>query len=411
MTESSPLRIDGARLWDSLMVHARIGGTPDGGINREALTADDAKGRDLFARWCRDEGMELGIDELGTMFATLPGTEPDAGALATGSHLDTQQTGGKFDGVLGVLAGLEVVRTLRQSETRLRHSLTVVNWTAEEGCRFPLSMAASGVYSDIFTQAEVEQCTDRAGVRFIDALGAIGYAGEEKVGARRFKAMLELHIEQGPVLEQRNAEIGVVTGAQAMSFNTVTIFGREAHAGPTPMEARLDPVSAFVRIAAACESKARAIPEARFTVGLIETLPGSHSVIPRELKFLLDLRNPKAGRLKELLATFEAAAEAERTLGYRIVRKEDGALPELAFDKTCIQAIQSAVNTCGYSSHEMVSGAGHDAVYVARRCPTAMIFTPCRGGLRHNPGESITPAQAEAGANVLLHALLNLDRV
>ena len=410
MSGAGALRVDGARLWQSLVTHARIGGTPDGGINREALTPEDGRGRDLFARWCCEEGMEVTVDELGTMFATLPGSDAQVAALAVGSHLDTQPTGGRFDGVLGVLAGLEVARTLRTAGTGLRHPLTLVNWTAEEGSRFPLSMAASGVYAGVFARDDVEKLADRAGVRFLEALRSIGYAGEEKVGARNFEAMLELHIEQGPVLEALGAEIGVVTGAQAMSFNTVTIGGCEAHAGTTPMEVRRDPVSAFVRIAAACERQARATPDARFTIGHVETQPGSHSVIPRELSFMLDLRHPRGERLQELLSGFEAAAAAEREHGFRIERTEFGWSPELTFDQACVGAVRDAAHACGYRSHEMVSGAGHDALYVARRCPTAMIFTPCLGGLSHNPAESITQAQAEAGANVLLQAVLTLDR-
>ena len=410
MTAAGSLRVDGSRLWDTLMVHAEIGGTPDGGIDREALTPEDGRARDLFARWCREEGMEIAVDELGTIFATLPGSDPDARALAMGSHLDTQPTGGKFDGVLGVLASLEVVRTLRRSGTALRHPLTVVNWTAEEGSRFPMSMAASGVFAGIFAQVEVEDLADRAGVRFVDALRSIGYAGEERVGARTFAAMLELHIEQGPVLEALDVQIGVVTGAQAMSFNAVTIGGRESHAGTTPMEARLDPISAFVRIAAACERQARAVPDARCTIGLIETRPGSHSVIPRELMFTLDLRHPEGARVAELMAGFESAADAERAIGFGVVRTEFGTSPELTFDQACVRAVRNAAEACGYTARDIVSGAGHDALYVARRCPTAMIFTPCRGGLSHNPAECITPAQAEAGANVLLQALLELDR-
>lgn len=410
MTSHSGLRVNGPRLWDALMTHARIGATPEGGINREALTEADRQGRDLFAHWCGAEGMEITIDELGNMFATLQGSEAELLPLAFGSHLDTQPTGGKFDGVLGVLSGLEVIRTLRAAGVKTRHPLTIVNWTAEEGSRFVPSMAASGVYAGIFPRSDVGTWADRSGIRFIDALSAVGYAGPEPVGERRFAAFLELHIEQGPALEAGGRQIGFVTGAQAMSFNTVTISGREGHAGTTPMEARLDPVAAFVRIASACDAKARAITDARFTVGLIETQPGSHSVIPRELSFTLDLRHPKAERLAELIATYEAAAETERQRGYRIVRDEFGASPELAFDAGCIAAVQRAAKTCGYSWQNMISGAGHDAVYVARVCPTAMIFIPCAGGISHNPAESITPTEAEAGANVLLQSVLNLDR-
>lgn len=391
------------------MEHAQIGATPDGGINREALTLTDKKGRDLFAEWCTAEGMEVSFDELGNMFATLPGSEPDLLPIATGSHLDTQPTGGKFDGIYGVLSGLEVVRTLRESGVVPRHPLTVVNWTAEEGSRFVPSMASSGVYAGVFSLEEARSWTDRDGIRFVDAVEEIGYRGEEAVGERKFSALIELHIEQGPVLEKMNKTIGLVTGAQAMSYNTVSIVGQEGHAGTVPMDSRLDPISAFLRIATACESAAHSLTDARFTVGEISAEPGSHSVIPQEVKFALDLRHPKATGLDELVAAFDAAAEAEWELGFTVERQEFGASPELAFDPDCVAAVSKAIEGFGYSSMPIVSGAGHDSLYVALTCPTSMIFVPCKGGISHNPAESITPEHAEAGANILLNTILNID--
>jgi beta-ureidopropionase / N-carbamoyl-L-amino-acid hydrolase len=404
-----PLRIDSGRLWQSIMEHARIGATPEGGLNREALTDADKAGRDLFALWCRDAGMEVTVDDLGDMYATLPGTEPGRLAIATGSHLDTQRTGGRFDGVLGVLAGLEVARTLRDAGIAMRHPLTVVNWTAEEGGRFKPSMAASGVYAGIFQKSDAAQWADREGIGFLAALEAIGYRGTEPVGRQRFRALLELHIEQGPVLERERKQIGVVTHAQAMSFSNVTIHGRPSHAGTTPMEDRLDPMSAFVRIAASCEALARAIPDSRFTVGAIHADPGSHSVIPKQVSFTLDLRHPLQRELRRLVDGFESAAHAEGQRGYTVTRTEFGASPELPFAPECVAAVRQAALSCGYGAMDIVSGAGHDAVYVARVCPTGMIFVPCRGGVSHNPAESITQEQAAAGANVLLQAILALD--
>ncbi|MBL4757471.1 MAG: Zn-dependent hydrolase [Rhizobiales bacterium] len=406
MTQS--LRINKVRLWSSLMEHAKIGARPDGGINREALTAEDGKGRDLFASWCRDLGMVIAIDTLGNMFATYAGTDNDLKPVAMGSHLDTQPCGGKFDGILGVLSGLEVVRTLHDAGVRTKRPLTVVNWTSEEGSRFVPSMAASGVYSNIFTMDEARTWKDREGIGFIEALREIGYEGSEPVGQREFEAFLEVHIEQGPVLESKGALVGVVTGAQAMSYNTVTITGRESHAGTTPMDMRLDPVAAFTRITAACYEKANATQDARFTVGLIETIPESHSTIPHQVSFTLDLRHPKADVLADLIATYEIVADKERALGFDIERNEFGASPELTFDENCINAIREAVEACGYSSMDLVSGAGHDAVYITHVCPTAMIFTPCKDGISHNPAESITPEEAEASANVLLLAATEL---
>lgn len=402
------LRINKDRLWSSLMEHAKIGARSDGGINREALTSEDGKGRDLFASWCRELRMDVAVDALGNMFATYAGTDNNLKPIAIGSHLDTQPCGGKFDGVLGVLAGLEVVRTLHGAGIRTKRPITVVNWTSEEGSRFVPSMAASGVYSKIFTMNEAHTWKDRDGIGFIDALRDIGYEGDEPVGQRQFEAFLEVHIEQGPVLEKEGALVGIVTGAQAMSYNTVAIKGRESHAGTTPMDMRLDPVAAFTRITTACYAKANATQDGRFTIGLIETVPESHSTIPHQVNFTLDLRHPKADVLADLISTYEATAEKERTLGFEIERDEFGASPELAFDETCLNAIRDAVGACGYSSMELVSGAGHDAVYVTHACPTAMIFTPCKDGISHNPAESITPEEAEASTNVLLLAVLKL---
>lgn len=402
------LKINKERLWSSLMEHARIGGRTDGGINREALTAEDGEGRDLFALWCRELGMDVGVDALGNMYATYAGTENDLKPIAMGSHLDTQPCGGKFDGVLGVLSGLEIIRTLHEKGMRTKRPLTIVNWTNEEGSRFVPSMAASGVYSGIFTMEDAVRWQDRDGVGFIKALRDIGYEGEEAVGQREFEAFLELHIEQGPVLEHNETMIGIVTGAQAMSYNTVVIKGREAHAGTTPMDMRLDPVAAFNRIAAACYARANEIEDARFTVGLIETTPESHSTIPHQVTFTLDLRHPRAGGLAALISVFEQAAAMERALGFIVEREEFGASPELSFDKACLAAIREAVEMCGYSSMDLISGAGHDAVYTTHVCPTAMVFTPCRGGISHNPAESITAEEAEAGTNVLMLAALKL---
>ena len=289
---TAALRVDQARLWDSLMTHAQIGGTPDGGIGREALTEADRQGRDLFCDWARAEGAAVAWDDLRTIYTTWPGLDDSLLPIAFGSHLDTQATGGKFDGVLGVLGGLEVLRTLRGAGIRTRHPLCLVNWTAEEGGRFPVSMLASGVQAGVFPASDAGHWVDAAGVQFRGALRAIGYERAEPAGARKFRAWLELHIERGPVLEAAGAMIGVVTGGQAMRFATVSIAGRESHAGTTPMAARLDPVSAFVRIATSCEAAAGSTPDGRFTTGLIRTDPGSHSVVPRRLTFTLNLRHP-----------------------------------------------------------------------------------------------------------------------
>jgi len=391
------------------MTHSRIGATADGGIDRESLTEADRQGRDVFAGWAQSAGASVMWDDLGTMYATVQGEDPTLLPIAFGSHLDTQPTGGKFDGVLGVLGGLEVLRTLRAAGVRTRHPLCLVNWTAEEGGRFPVSMAASGVWAGVFPASDADRWVDANGVHFRDALRAIGYEGQESAGARRFRAWLELHIEQGAVLDDSGTTIGIVTGGQAMRFATVTISGRESHAGTTPMEIRLDPVSAFVRIATACEASARAVADGRFTVGLIEVDPGSHSVIPRKVTFSLDLRHPSQTGLDHLSAVFEKAVLAERSRGHAVNICENGGSLELSFNPACVAAVRAGVRITGYEACDIVSGAGHDAFHIARICPTAMIFIPCRGGISHNSAESITPQEAACGADVLLHAILTLD--
>lgn len=410
MTARHDLRINGDRLWSSLMTHARIGALDNGGICREALTTADRDGRDLFGVWCRAAGLDVAYDQLGNMFATRAGTDARRPPIACGSHLDTQPCGGKFDGILGVLAGLEIARTLQDAGIQIAHPLTVINWTAEEGSRFSPSMAGSGVYAGIFPRSAAERWTDRDGTGFIEALRAIGYEGSEPVGLRTFRAYLELHIEQGPLLEARNTSIGIVTGSQDMRCYAITIVGAEAHAGTTPMDVRLDPVSAFTRIFSACETYARSISDARCTVGAINVEPGSHSVIPRELSFLIDLRHPNNNQLLKMLSVLRSALEAERARGHAITCNETWSSPAIAFDADCVSAVRQAADVCGYSAGDIVSGAGHDAVYVARVCPTAMIFTPCKDGISHNAAESITPEDAERGANVLLQAILHLDK-
>ncbi|MEL6515753.1 MAG: Zn-dependent hydrolase [Pseudomonadota bacterium] len=406
--DPASLCVSGARLWDRLMRHAQIGAREDGGINREALTPEDGAGRRLFADWCTGLGLEVAVDRLGNMFATLPGQNPDALAVGIGSHLDTQPFGGKFDGILGVLAALEAVETIRDAGIVPKRSLTIVNWTAEEGSRFVPSMAASGAYAGIFTEEEILAATDDAGISFGDALDGIGFRGDEPLGQRRFAEFLELHIEQGPVLEAQDVPVGILTGAQAMSFNRVTIGGVEAHAGTTPMEMRRDPVAAMTRILAACFSAAEAEADGRCTVGAIDTVPRSHSSIPRQVDHFLDLRHPEQAGLERLLGVFEKAAEAERAKGFTISRDEFGSSPAMDFDARCTDAIRTATDRCGIPARELISGAGHDALYIARTCPTGMIFCRCKDGISHNPAESITPEDAEDAANVLLHAALDL---
>ncbi len=405
MTE---ITINEDRLWDSLMTHGRIGGLADGGVCREALTDVDLQGRDTFVQWCRDAGLEIGIDTLGTIYATRPGQDNSLAPVAIGSHLDTQPSGGKFDGILGVLGGLEVVRALNDAGITTRRPLTIVDWTNEEGSRFPPSMLASGVYANKFSMDDVNAIEDAKGVSFLDALEAIGYVGEEQVGERRFHRYLELHIEQGPVLEQQGVEIGIVTGAQAMSWNRVSVHGQEAHAGPTPMEVRRDALAAATRIITACYDEANAVPNARATIGIIEAKPASHNTIPHTVEFTVDLRHPEDSSLARLKSVMEAAISSETERGFEIRAEQFGSALATKFDPDCIDAVRQATLDKGYSHIELASGAGHDAVYISDVCPTAMIFVPCEGGISHNPIENITPAQARAGVEVLLGAALRL---
>lgn len=396
------------RLWDSLMTHGKIGGLENGGVCREALTSVDIEGRDTFVRWCQEAGMTVGTDALGTIYATRAGTDDSLEPLAIGSHLDTQPTGGKFDGILGVLGGLEVVRALNDAGHQTRRPITIIDWTNEEGSRFPPPMIASGVYAGVISMDDVASLKDAEGISFNDALLDSGYCGDELVGARRFSSYLELHIEQGPVLENAGIEIGIVNGAQAMSWNRISVHGQEAHAGPTPMPIRLDAMASAVRLISTCFDLANSIEDARATVGIIEAQPASHNTIPHTVEFTLDMRHPDDDTLKNMLAELETKMQQERNMGFMVQREQFGSAAAVKFDRNCVDVVRQAVAELDYSHLELTSGAGHDAVYVSKVVPTAMIFIPCEGGISHNPIENISPDQARAGAEVLLGAALRL---
>lgn len=404
----SNITIDEARLWDSLMTHAKIGGTDDGGVCRQALTEEDRAGRDLFCQWCRDAGLDITIDEVGNIFAVRAGQDNSLAPIAFGSHLDTQPTGGKFDGILGVLGGLEVMRALNDANYQTRRPLLVANWTNEEGGRFPPAMLASGVYSGKYSLDYANNLTDSSGERFGDALKGIGYVGEEKVGERAFHKYLELHIEQGPVLEDDKKEIGVVTGVQGMSWHKIKVNGRESHAGTTPMPLRLDALAAASRIIGICYDAANKIEDAKATIGIIDAEPGSPNVIPHTVNFTVDLRHPQDDVQQDLVKQMIDATTAETDAGFTITHEEVFRSPALHFDQDCIETVRKVADDLGYSHRDIVSGAGHDAVYVSDVCPTSMIFVPCEGGISHNAIESITPQQARAGAEILLGAAIRL---
>jgi beta-ureidopropionase / N-carbamoyl-L-amino-acid hydrolase len=407
MTE---LRVDGERLWQSLMTMAEIGATPAGGVNRQTLTDEDRRGRDLFRSWCEEAGLHLSIDRMGSMFARRDGTDADRSPVMLGSHLDSQPTGGKFDGALGVLAALEVVRTLNDRGVRTRAPLEVVNWTNEEGCRFPPAMIASGVFAGVFDLEHGLSRQDHAGRTIGDELRRIGYAGEHPVGGRPVGALFELHIEQGPILEAEGRRIGIVTGAQGARWYDCEAVGAESHAGSTPMENRRDALRAAAALLDDIYGIAhRHAPSGRATIGEFQAYPGSRNTVPGRVRFTVDLRHPDGDTMDAmdhaLRATFESArGQHAGRLEFHL--EEIWYAPPVAFDPECIAAVRQAAATLGLSAREIVSGAGHDAVYMARVVPTAMIFVPCKDGISHAEIEYASPEACADGANVLLHAVL-----
>jgi len=405
------LRIDGARLWSSLMAMAEIGATPKGGCNRQTLTALDGEGRALFRGWCEAAGAEVTLDEMGTQIARRPGRRDELPPVVVGSHLDTQPTGGKYDGAVGVLAGLELLRTLEEHGIITDHPIEVVNWTNEEGCRFAPSMLASAVYAGAVARDWAYARTDLEGVSFAEALDAIGARGARPCTPRPMKAFLELHIEQGPILEAEELAIGIVTGAQGLRWFDVAITGRESHAGTTPMDRRRDALVAAAAIVTGLRHLALTRGPAVASVGELHCAPGSRNTIPGEVRFTIDLRHPDAEVLASLAdAARRLAAEHAAGQGCELRIDEVADSAPVAFDPACIDAVRRAAAGLGLGHRDIVSGAGHDACFVARTAPTGLIFIPCKDGISHNEAESCTPAEVEAGANVLLQAVLELAR-
>ncbi|ROR49168.1 Zn-dependent hydrolase [Diaphorobacter sp. C33] len=404
---ATALRIDGARLWQSLMDLARIGGTPKGGVCRIALTDLDRQGRDLFVQWAREAGCSIRIDAIGNIFARRAGADDSLAPVMTGSHIDTQPTGGKFDGNYGVMAGLEVVRTLNAAGVRTRAPIEVAVWTNEEGSRFVPVMMGSGVFAGAFTLEHALAQRDAQGVSVAEALAAIGYAGQAGA-APAVGAYFEAHIEQGPVLENHERVIGVVQAALGQRWYDVTVQGMEAHAGPTPMELRQDALLAASALVAEVNRIALdRLPHARGTVGSLEVHPNSRNVIPGRVKLSVDLRAPDDAQLLDMDAALRAACAriaAER--GLVIDVEQVVYFPPQPFTPHLVEAVRANAADLGYSCMDVVSGAGHDAVYVARVAPAAMVFVPCADGISHNEIEDADPAHLEAGCNVLLRAML-----
>lgn len=408
MEIASNMKIDGSRLWDALMEMAKIGPGVAGGNNRQTLTDEDAEGRALFKRWCDDAGLVTGVDEMGTMYARREGTDPEALPVYVGSHLDTQPTGGKYDGVLGVLGALELVRTLNDMNIKTRRPIVVVNWTNEEGSRFAPPMVASMVYAGAYDLDWALDRTDAEGKRLGDELERIGWKGEEKVGARDMHAFFELHIEQGPILEAEGKDVGVVTHGQGLCWLQMTVTGRESHTGSTPMPMRRNAGLAMARITEAVHEVAmERAPLAVGAVGQCDVYPNSYNIIPGKTVFTADIRHPDKAVLVEMEKDLrERAQKIVDDMGLEIGFEVVGGYDPVTFDEGCVTAVRNAAERLGYSHRNLISGAGHDAVAVARRVPAAMIMCPCVDGLSHNEAEEITPEWASAGTNVLMHAVV-----
>jgi beta-ureidopropionase / N-carbamoyl-L-amino-acid hydrolase len=406
------LQIDAQRLWDCLMQTAQIGATPKGGICRLTLTDLDRQVRDWFKAQCEALGCTVTVDEVGTMFARRPGRNPALPPIAMGSHLDTQPTGGKFDGVLGVLGALEAIRTLHDLGYDTNAPIEIVNWTNEEGARFAPAMLASGVFAGVFTPKYAFSRTDRDGKTFGEELQRIGYKGNENAGARKFSAMFELHIEQGPILENENCMIGVVQGVQGIRWYEVTVTGQDAHTGTTPMALRKNALLGAARMIERIDAIAREhAPDAVATVGLLENRPNSRNVIPGEVFFSVDFRHPD-DKVLDAMERKLRAAFAEILEPLRLTHNEARIWqsPPVKFAPDLIDCVRIGAAKAGYKSRDMISGAGHDAAYIARIAPTTMIFVPCRGGISHNEAESTSFDECAAGAQVLLNAMLEYDR-
>ena len=407
------LRINADRLWEAIHEMAKIGPGVAGGNNRQTLTDEDGEGRHLFKRWCEEAGMSVAVDQMGTMFAMRPGMDPDALPVYVGSHLDTQPTGGRYDGVLGVLSGLEIVRTLNDLGIRTKHPIVVTNWTNEEGTRFAPAMLASGVFAGVHELEWAYDRRDKEGKRFGDELQRIGWKGDEPVGGRKMKAFFELHIEQGPILEDEGIDIGVVTHGQGLKWLQVTITGKESHTGSTPMPKRRNAGLGMARVMELVHEVAMDYqPNAVGAIGHVEIHPNSRNIIPGKAVFTIDIRSPDKktldtmdARIREGIATICEAMDISHEV------EQVGHFDPVTFDEGCVNAIRRAAERLGYSHRDIVSGAGHDACWINRVAPTAMVMCPCVDGLSHNEAEEISKEWAQAGADVLFHAVVETAEI
>lgn len=402
------LKINSDRLWGSLMEMAKIGATEKGGCRRLALTDLDKQGRELYIKWAEEAGCTTKVDEVGNIICTRPGENMDLLPVGTGSHLDTQPSGGKFDGVFGVLAGLEVVRSLNDFDIKTKHPIEISVWTNEEGSRFAPAMMGSGVVSGRFTLQEILDTTDVDGVRLGDELKRIGFDGPSPATERDFHAFFETHIEQGPYLEAEEKQIGVVTGGQGQRWYNAVLTGRESHAGTTPMHLRNDALIAAAQLTLKVEEIAKAHAPGCGTVGFMQVTPNSRNTIPGSIEMSIDLRHPIDEELTAMDAELKLAISEIEAQGVSIELDPFWYYEPIHFNEACIDAVREATIGLGYSHMDIIAGAGHDACYVADFAPTAMIFTPCLNGISHNEIESTTQEECEAGCSVLLNAMLNM---
>lgn len=412
-TSGQNLKINSERLWDTLMEMAKIGPGVAGGNNRQTLTNVDSEGRHLFQKWCEAAGLTMGVDKMGTMFGLREGTDPDALPVFVGSHLDTQPTGGKYDGVLGVLSGLEIARTLNDLNIKTKRPIVVVNWTNEEGTRFAPPMLASGVFAGTHTLDWAYGRTDAGGYTVGEELKRIGWLGDEEVGARKMHAFFELHIEQGPILEAEGVDIGVVTHGQGLNWLQVTLIGKESHTGSTPMPLRVNAGLGMARVTQAVDEIAwKHAPNAVGAVGHCDVFPNSRNIIPGKVVFTIDFRHPEKGVIAEMEADLrEQASKIAEDIGLTMEIEQVGQFDPVTFDEGCVNAIRNAAERLGYSHRNIISGAGHDACWINRVAPTAMVMCPCVDGLSHNEAEEIYPEWATAGAAVLFEAVVDTAQI
>ena len=402
------LRINGDRLWGSLMEMAKIGATPKGGVCRLTLTDLDKQGRDLFVQWCTEAGCTVKVDQMGNIFARRPGRNNSLAPVGTGSHLDSQPTGGRFDGVYGVLAGLEVIRTLNDHGIETERPVEASVWTNEEGSRFAPAMVGSGVYAGVFSLEYGHSRTDQEGKTLGEELKRIGYLGDQPMGNRPVHAFFETHIEQGPILEHEGQTIGVVTDAQGQRWYELVLTGQDSHAGPTPMPVRKDALLGAAKVIQLVNEIAlKHAPVAVGTVGMLNVFPNSRNVIPGKVFLTVDFRCPVNEKLTKMDAELKAgvakiAAEGQLEHDLKQIFQYDC----VHFDESCVEMVRAGAKRLGYTTREIVSGAGHDACYMSKVTPTAMVFVPCIGGISHNEIEDAKPEWIEAGGNVLFHAML-----